>query len=142
MAQELLSNDTDARYHNGDGAVKVIKAYVRRSRIDDVVHGPKKLGVKAMSVIPVEGIGALDDPQASGLSLNYVTHYSLVSKLEIVCREHDTENTVRTLTDYAWTGMKGDGVMFVSDIERAIKIRSGQVGEFALDCPSEDMMTL
>jgi hypothetical protein len=40
------------------------------------VHGLEAMGVKAMSIISVEGLGALADPQASELSLSYVTNYS------------------------------------------------------------------
>lgn len=117
--------------------MKEIKAYVRRSKMDDVVHGLKSIGVKAMSVISVEGIGALADPESSELSLNYVTNYSMVYKLEVVCREGDAPQIVEKLRELAHTGAKGDGVIFISDIERAIKIRSGDEGEFTLDSPSD-----
>lgn len=118
--------------------MKEIKAYIRRSKMDDVVHGLKSIGVKAMSVIPVEGIGALADPEASELSLNYVTSYSLVYKLEIVCRAVDAPHIVDKLRELAHTGTKGDGVIFISDIERTIKIRSGEEGEFTLDSPKDN----
>lgn len=117
--------------------MKEIKAYVRRSKMDDIVHGLKSIGVKAMSIIPVEGIGALADPGASELSLNYVTNYSMVYKLEIVCRESDTQRIVDTLLNLAGSRAKGDGVIFISEIERAIKIRSGEEGEFTLDSPGD-----
>lgn len=113
--------------------MKEIKAFVRRSKMDDVVHGLKEIGVKAMSVIPVEGIGALADPGASELSLNYVTNYSMLYKVEIVCREEDVAMIVSILCDRAQTGSKGDGIIFVSPIEKAVKIRSGEVGEFTLE---------
>lgn len=115
--------------------MKEIKAYVRRSKMDDVVHGLKSIGVKAMSVIAVEGIGALADPESSELSLSYVTNYSMVYKVEIVCRESDADLIVTTLRKLARTGSRGDGVIFISDIERAVKIRSGDEGEFTLDSP-------
>ncbi len=118
--------------------MKEIKAYVRRSKMDGIVHGLKSIGVEAMSVIPVEGIGALADPEASELSLNYVTNYTMVYKLEIVCRESDEQVIVETLVELARTGDKGDGVIFISNIERAIKIRSGDEGEFTLDSPENE----
>lgn len=117
--------------------MKEIKAFVRRSKMDEVVHGLKTLGVKAMSVIPVEGIGALADPEGSELSLSYVTNYSMLYKLEIVCRRDDVDQVVDVLLSTARTGSRGDGVIFVSDVERAIKIRSGEEGEFILDRPED-----
>jgi len=118
--------------------MKEIKAYIRRSKMDDIVHGLKSIGVKAMSVIPVEGIGALADPESSELSLNYITNYTMVYKLEIVCREADEQLIVDTLLKLAHTGAKGDGVIFISNIERAIKIRSSDEGEFTLDSPTDE----
>jgi nitrogen regulatory protein P-II 1 len=117
--------------------VKEIKAYVRRSKMDDIVHGLKKIGVKAMSVIAVEGIGALADPQSSELSLNYITNYSMIYKLEFVCREADQALIVDMLRKCASTGSRGDGVIFVSDIIRAVKIRSGEEKEFTLGSPDD-----
>ena len=117
--------------------MKEIKAYVRRSKMDDVVHGLKQIGVKAMSVTTVEGLGALADPGASELSLNYVTSYSLVDKIEIVCREDDARLIADTLSRLARTGSRGDGVIFISEIERAINIRTGEENEFRLDAPGD-----
>ena len=117
--------------------MKEIKAYVRRSKMDEVVHGLKAIGVKAMSVIPVEGIGALADPGESELSMEYITNYSMIYKLEIVCRKGDASLIVETLRKLAHTGARGDGVIFISDIERAIKIKSGDEGEFTLDSPKQ-----
>ncbi len=77
--------------------MKEIKAYIRRFRMDEVVHGLNAIGVKAMSVIPVEGIGALADPEASELSLNYITNYTMIYKLEIVCRASDAQRIADTL---------------------------------------------
>lgn len=112
--------------------MREIKAFIRRTKIDDVVHGLKEIGVKAMSILPVEGIGALSDPSASRLSLNYITSYSMMYKIEVVCREADTNRIVGVILKCAQTGAKGDGVIFVSSIERAVKIRSGEEGEFVL----------
>ena len=112
--------------------MKEIKAFVRRSMIDEVVHGLRSVGVKAMSVISVDGIGALADPQGSELSRSYITNYSTVYKVEIVCRKADVDLIVATIKDLACTGLAGDGVIFVSNIERAAKIRTGEEGEFTL----------
>lgn len=119
--------------------MKEIKAFVRRSRIDEVIHRLKSIGVKAMSVLPVEGIGALSDPSQSKLSLNYVTSYSMIYKIEIVCRKADAESIVQAILETAQTGLRGDGVIFVTPVERAVKIRSGEEGHFVLDVVNEEV---
>ncbi|NOY88399.1 MAG: P-II family nitrogen regulator [FCB group bacterium] len=116
--------------------MKEIKAYIRRSKMDEVIHGLKSIGVKAMSVITVEGIGALVNREESTLSIDYVTNYSLLYKIEIVCREQDTHTIVSQIQKLAHTGEGGDGVIFVSSVEHAVKIRSGEEGHFALDKPN------
>jgi nitrogen regulatory protein P-II 1 len=113
--------------------MKEIKAFVRRSKVDDVVHGLKSLGVKGMSISSVDGVGALQDPAESHLSVDYVTSYSKIYKIELVCREADVEQVVQLIQKKAHTGEPGDGVIFISNIERAVKIRSGEEGHFALD---------
>ena len=113
--------------------MKEVKAYLRVSKMDDVVHGLEEIGVKAMSIIPVEGIGALADPERKELSLAYVKDYSTVYKLELVCRDDDTDRILCIIAKLARTGSHGDGVIFVSQVERAVKIRTGEEGEFTLD---------
>ena len=113
--------------------MKEIKAFIRRTQMDAVVHALKRVGVKAFSIIAVEGIGALADPEKSQLSIEYVTSYSKVFKIELACREEDVNKIVRIIARLARTGEPGDGVIFVSNIEQAVKIRSGEEGRFTLD---------
>jgi len=113
--------------------MKEIKSFIRRSRVDEVVHGLKAIGVKAMSITSVEGVGAFVDPPHGELSIDYITTYSRMYKIEIVCRAEDVDLIVATIQRLAHTGEKGDGAIFVSNIERAVKIRSGEEGCFILD---------
>ncbi len=115
--------------------MKEIKAFIRRSKKDEVVEGLRAIGVKVVSIIPVERIGTFLNPEASELDLNRVTDHSTVIKLEIVCRKEDTDLIVGTLQKLAHTGAQGDGVIFISSIEHTIKIRTGEEGEITLDSP-------
>ena len=100
---------------------------------NEVVEGLKAVGVKVMSIIPVERIGAFVDPLASGLALDRTRYHSTVFKLEIVCRKEDTNLIVEVLRNIAHTGAQGDGAIFISSVERTIKIRSGSEGVITLD---------
>ncbi len=110
-----------------------IKAYLRKSKMNEVVQGLKDLGVKVMSIILVERIGSYMHTQASELDLHRQTDISTVIKLELVCRKKDTDLIVNALKKLAHTGEQGDGAIFISPVERAIKIRSGEEGEITLD---------
>jgi nitrogen regulatory protein P-II 1 len=113
--------------------MKEIKCFIRRSRVDEVVHGLKAIGVKAMSITSVEGVGAFVDPAHGELSLDYITTYSRIYKIEVVCRAEDVDLIVATIQRLAHTGERGDGAIFVSTVDRAVKIRSGEEGCFILD---------
>lgn len=116
--------------------MKEIKAYVRRSKMNEVIKGLKDVGVKVMSVIPVERIGSFENPQASELDLDRSTDHSVVAKIELVCRKDDVEKLVKIIKEVAHTGVKGDGAIFISSIEHTIKIKTGKEGEITLDSHS------
>ncbi len=116
--------------------MKEIKAYIRKSKMTEVLEGLKSIGVKVMSVIPVERIGLFENPQASGLDLKRTTDHFMVSKLEIVCRKEDINMIVDIIKKTAHTGAKGDGAIFISHVEHTIKIRTGKEGVITLDTHS------
>lgn len=55
-----------------------------------------------------------------------------VTKLEIVCRDDDVSRLVDVIMKTAYSGRRGDGMIFVSDVNYAVKIRSGETGEASL----------
>ena len=110
-----------------------IKAYIRPAVVDPVIHGLESIGVKAMTITAVEAIGALADKSESRLSLTFVEKYSKVYKIEIVTCQEDEDQIVSLIQRVAHTGESGDGVVFVSPVHRAVKIRTGEEGHFTLD---------
>jgi len=110
-----------------------IKAYIRPAVVDPVVHGLESIGVKAMTITPVQAIGALADQAESRLSLAFIEEYSRIYKIEIVAIQEDEDQIVGLIQRMAHTGESGDGVIFVSPVNRAIKIRTGEEGHFTLD---------
>jgi nitrogen regulatory protein P-II 1 len=74
----------------------------------------------------------LAEPQTAKYSIKCVERYSDVAKLEVVCRDDDVHRIVEIIRAKAYSGMRGDGIIFVSPVEMAVKIRSGAVGEEGL----------
>lgn len=112
--------------------MKEIKAYVRHHIMAQrVIDALVQDGISGMTVINVEAIGAECDPQNWHIS-EYVQMYSRVVKLEIVCTDEEVGRFVRIIKENGHTGFKGDGMVFVSDIERAVSIRTGKEGDEAL----------
>lgn len=112
--------------------MKEIKAYVRHDIMAQrVIDALVQEGISGMTVINVEAIGAECDPRNWHIS-EHVQMYSSVVKLEIVCTDKEAERFVRIIQKNGHTGFKGDGMVFVSDIGRAMSIRTGKEGEEAL----------
>lgn len=112
--------------------MKEIKAYIRCQKAEEVLEALEQIGVTDITLIDVMGVGVLSDPKTAKYSIKCVEKYSEVAKLEVVCKDSDTEKIVETIQKKAYSGMKGDGMIFVSPVDMAIKIRTGALDEKAL----------
>lgn len=112
--------------------MKEIKAYLRARCIDRVVHALKLAGVQRMSVIHVRDIGSSIDPTEAKISIELVSRYADVVKLEIVCPESLTEGVVSIIQQEGHTGRPGDGIIYIMPVEDAVKIRTGERGVEAI----------
>ncbi len=112
--------------------MKLIKAYIRCKKAEEVIHELEQAGVKDMTLIDVMAIGKNIDLQHAKYSFECVEKYQKVAKLELICKETDVDRLVDIIRRSAYTGMQGDGIICVSDVERVVKIRTGQKNMAAL----------
>lgn len=112
--------------------MKEVKAYVRCQKVESVITSLKEEGIDGVTLIDVLGIGSYSDPKTEKDSFECVEKYSDIAKLELVCRDADVHRIVEILRTTAYSGMKGDGIVFVSPVDMVIKIRTGAVGEDGL----------
>lgn len=112
--------------------MKLIKAFVRTARVEEVVRALEDAGAPGITVSRVHGVGYGYDPYLFTLAPSEVGKCPAVSKVEIVCRPEDLDRLLDTLIEAARTGARGDGIVFVTPVERAIKIRAGDEGPRAL----------
>lgn len=112
--------------------MKEIKAYIRVSKAEDVIHALEEAGVPGLTAIEVRAIGAAVEPERAKYSIEYGEKISPITKIELICKDEDVERLVDILREKACTGYKGDGIIFVSDIAFAMKIRTGERGDRAL----------
>ncbi|MBE0616589.1 MAG: P-II family nitrogen regulator [Proteobacteria bacterium] len=113
--------------------MKEIKAYIQKRKLAPVTLALHKIeGLTGLSVTDVRGFGrgrAKDQPHRVVDDLvDYVTGV----KLEIVCRDDLVEDVVRAIEQTAHTGLKGDGKIYVSGVEQAVRISTGERGEPAV----------
>ncbi len=113
--------------------MKEIKAYIKSHKLSEVALALHKVeGLAGMSVTRVQGFGrskAEDAPHSSVRDLeDFVQHV----KIEIVCRDDFVDEIVSTIEKTAHTGLRGDGKIYISSVENAIRIETAERGESAV----------
>jgi len=111
--------------------MRQIKAYIRRDKIEDVIEAVMATGVAGFTLTDVCGMGAAATDKKKW-SIEYCKKYSSVTKLEIVCHDKDSASLVEIIRSKAYTGHRGDGMIFTAPISVAVRIRTGETGDEAL----------
>lgn len=110
--------------------MKEIKAYIRTNKVEKTLEALEQIGIQNLTVIDVMALGqGMLDRDDYKYSMGLVERYSTIAKLEIIVANNDSERIVETIRSAAYTGEKGDGLILVSPVEFAQKIRSGKLGE-------------
>ncbi len=112
--------------------MKKIEAIIRPHKLDDVKEALGEYGVHGMTVTQVFGCGLQRGRTGVYRGQEYSVNLLPKVKVEIVVRDHLVDEVVRIICDVSRTGEIGDGKIFVSPIEDAIRIRTGEKGNAAL----------
>jgi nitrogen regulatory protein P-II 2 len=112
--------------------MKIITAIIKPFKLDEVREKLTALGVDAMTVTEVKGYGRQKGHTEVYRGAEYVVNFVPKVKLEIVVDEKITDDVVDAIADAAKTGQIGDGKVFVSSIEHALRIRTGETQVEAL----------
>lgn len=112
--------------------MKEIKAYIRREKAEEVINALEKAGVPGLTAIEVMAVGKAAVPENEYLSIDYVEKVSPVTKIEIVCKDEDALRLMEVIREKAYSGRRGDGMIFMTDVNYAVKIRNGETGAAAL----------
>ncbi|MEE9591598.1 MAG: P-II family nitrogen regulator [Thermodesulfobacteriota bacterium] len=112
--------------------MKEIKAYIRLKKVEEVNNALEAAGVLGFTVIEVKALGRAAVPETEQYSIEFSEKSSTIAKLEVVCNDEDTDRLVDIIRKRAYSGHSGDGMIFVSDISCAVKIRTGERGKGAL----------
>lgn len=112
--------------------MKKIEAYIRPLKLDEVKEALSEIGVVGMTVVDARGYGRQRGRAEKYRGNTYVVNLLPKIKLEIVVADNRAEDVVETILASAQTGEIGDGKIFVSEVEEAVRIRTGERGEIAL----------
>ena len=112
--------------------MKKIECVIRPIKIDEVKVALEAIGVVGMTVADVRGYGKQRGRTEKYRGNTYVVNLLPKVKLEIVVSDDRAEEVVDIVLDAARTGEIGDGKIFVSNVEQAVRIRTGERGDQAL----------
>ena len=112
--------------------MKKIEAIIKPFKVDEVKEALQEVGVTGMSVIEAKGFGRQKGHTEIYRGSEYTVDFLPKSKLELVVEDDKVDEVIEAITNAAKTGKVGDGKIFVSDIQKAIRIRTGDLNEEAL----------
>jgi nitrogen regulatory protein P-II 1 len=112
--------------------LKKIEAVIKPFKLEDVKDALTEAGITGMTVSDVKGYGRQQGHSELYRGAEYVVDFLPKIKLELIVSEADVESTIKLITESAKTGKIGDGKIFVSAIEKIVRIRTGEEDEEAI----------
>ena len=112
--------------------MKRIEAVIKPFKLEDVKDALSEAGITGMTVSDVKGYGRQQGHSELYRGAEYVVDFLPKIKLDIVVAEEQVEDVVKIIAESARTGKIGDGKIFVSSIEKIVRIRTGEEDEEAI----------
>ena len=116
----------------GEATMKKIEAIIKPFKLDEVKEALQEIGIQGLSVIEVKGFGRQKGHTELYRGAEYVVDFLPKVKIEVALDDDQVEPAIAAIIDAAKTDKIGDGKIFVSTIEQAIRIRTGESGSEAL----------
>ncbi|MCD9097434.1 P-II family nitrogen regulator [Luteimonas fraxinea] len=112
--------------------MKMVMAIIKPFKLDDVREALADVGVNGITVTEVKGFGRQKGHTELYRGAEYVVDFLPKVKLEIVITDDIVDNVVEAILKSAGMGKIGDGKIFVYDLERAVRIRTGELDSDAI----------
>ena len=112
--------------------MKLVTAIIKPFKLDEVRSALSELGVSGMTVTEVKGFGRQRGHTELYRGAEYVVDFVPKTRIEIAVRNDLLEQVIDAIVKAARTGKVGDGKIFVTGIERVIRIRTGETDDSAL----------
>jgi nitrogen regulatory protein P-II 1 len=112
--------------------MKRVEAIIKPFKLEDVKEALSEAGITGMTVSDVKGYGRQQGHSELYRGAEYIVDFLPKIKIELIVAEKDVDNVVELIISSARTGKIGDGKIFVSPIERIVRIRTGEEDEEAI----------
>jgi len=112
--------------------MKKVEAIIKPFKLDDVREALSELGITGMTVTEVKGFGRQKGHTELYRGAEYVVDFLPKMRVEVVVSDSQAESCVDAITRAARTGKIGDGKIFVTNVEKVIRIRTGELNDDAI----------
>ena len=112
--------------------MKLVTAIIKPFKLDDVREALTEQGIQGLTVTEVKGFGRQKGHTELYRGAEYVIDFLPKLKIEVAIADGSVDRVIDVINRAANTGKIGDGKIFITDIEQAIRIRTGETGEDAL----------
>ena len=112
--------------------MKKIEAIIKPFKLDEVKEALQEVGLQGITVLEAKGFGRQKGHTELYRGAEYVIDFLPKVKIEVVVNDDQAEGAIEAIRKAAETGRIGDGKIFVSPIEQAIRIRTGETGAEAV----------
>ena len=112
--------------------MKIVSAIIKPFKLDDVREALSDIGINGMTVCEVKGFGRQKGHTELYRGAEYVVDFLPKVKIELVINDDMLERAIEAIQQAAYTGRIGDGKIFVSPVEDAIRVRTGERGKDAI----------
>ena len=112
--------------------MKMVTAIIKPLKLDDVRQALAEIGIQGITVTEVKGFGRQKGHTELYRGAEYVVDFLPKVKLELAVDDNRVDQVVEAITNVARTGKIGDGKIFVTALEHAVRIRTGEVDSQAL----------
>ena len=112
--------------------MKKIEAIIKPFKLDEVKEALQDIGVQGLSVVEVKGFGRQKGHTELYRGAEYVVDFLPKVKIEVVLADDMLDSAIEAICAAAKTDKIGDGKIFVSTVEQAIRIRTGETGDEAI----------
>lgn len=112
--------------------MKMVTAIIKPFKLDDVREALSEIGVAGITVTEVKGFGRQKGHTELYRGAEYVVDFLPKVKLEVAIDDDLTDKVIESIVNAANTGKIGDGKVFVTNLEQAVRIRTGETGSEAV----------
>lgn len=112
--------------------MKKIEAIIKPFKLEDVKDALTELEITGMTVIEVKGYGRQQGHSELYRGAEYVVDFLPKVKIDVVVKDEDADKTAKAIANAAKTGKIGDGKIFVTNVEKVIRIRTDEEDEEAI----------